>query len=82
MNLIILFYSSLIVLFFNNYIYVFFFFFNQGNVSAVMEQLNVLETLQGDFQKDVESFGLDRTEKIVEAIKGTDKIYDNCLFLT
>lgn len=43
--------------------------FLKGNVSAVMEQLEVLEALQVAFQKDVESFGLDRTEKIVDAIK-------------
>lgn len=35
-----------------------------------MEQLETLEALQIAFQKDVESFGLDRTGKIVEAIQG------------
>ncbi|XP_073996795.1 exocyst complex component secretory 5 [Rhodnius prolixus] len=43
--------------------------FLKGNVGSVMEQLETLEALQIAFQKDVESFGLDRTGKIVEAIQ-------------
>ncbi|KAK9509163.1 hypothetical protein O3M35_006540 [Rhynocoris fuscipes] len=43
--------------------------FLKGNVGSVMEQLETLEALQIIFQKDVEKFGLDRTEKIVEAIQ-------------
>ncbi|KAF6199539.1 hypothetical protein GE061_007565 [Apolygus lucorum] len=42
--------------------------FLKGNVSSVMEQLEVLEALQAAFQKDVEDFGNDRTKKIVDAI--------------
>ncbi|BET01653.1 exocyst complex component [Nesidiocoris tenuis] len=42
--------------------------FLKGNVSSVMEQLEVLEALQAAFQKDIDDFGNDKTGKIVDAI--------------
>ncbi|XP_014248601.1 exocyst complex component 2 [Cimex lectularius] len=42
--------------------------FLKGNVSSVMEQLEVLEALKNAFQKDIDEFGLDRSSKIIDAI--------------